>query len=208
MTKMTYIKVFVDNLEALEPLGDAERGRLFTSLLTYARTGEAPQLGGNERFLFPMMRAQIDRDIVAMAGVSEARSKAAKASKSSKCEQKQQLHANAANASNCSKDEDEDKDKDKKGKSARKARFTPPTYEEVLSYAEKRGIPSLAKPFFEYFDTGHWIDSKGEPVKNWKQKFLTWESREKERRDAHGTSANASGTQTPARDWNLDAIVL
>lgn len=62
MAKLTYIKVFVDYLEALEPLGDAERGRLFTSLLTYARTGEAPQLNGNERFIFPMMRANIDRD--------------------------------------------------------------------------------------------------------------------------------------------------
>ena len=59
---VTYIKVFVDYLDAIEPLGDAERGRLFTALLEYARTGEAPQLGGNERFIFPMMRAQIDRD--------------------------------------------------------------------------------------------------------------------------------------------------
>lgn len=78
MADMTYIKLFVDYLDAIEPLGDAERGRLFTSLLEYARTGEAPQLGGNERFLFPMMRAQIDRDNAAMAGLSEARSKAGK----------------------------------------------------------------------------------------------------------------------------------
>lgn len=62
MADMTYIKLFIDYLDAIEPLGDAERGRLFTSLLVYARTGEATQLGGNERFLFPMMRAQIDRD--------------------------------------------------------------------------------------------------------------------------------------------------
>lgn len=59
---MVYIKIFVDYLDAIEPLGDAERGRLFTALLQYARTGEAPQLGGNERFLFPMIRAQLDRD--------------------------------------------------------------------------------------------------------------------------------------------------
>ena len=78
MADMTYIKLFVDYLDAIEPLGDAERGRLFTSLLEYARTGEAPQLGGNERFLFPMMRAQIDRDNAAMAELSDARSKAGK----------------------------------------------------------------------------------------------------------------------------------
>ena len=78
MADVTYIKLFVDYLDAIEPLGDAERGRLFTSLLEYARSGEAPQLNGNERFLFPMMRAQIDRDNAAMAGKSEERSKAGK----------------------------------------------------------------------------------------------------------------------------------
>ena len=43
------------------------------------------------------------------------------------------------------------------------------------------GVPSLAKPFFEYFDTGKWVDAKGQPVRNWKQKFLTWESKEREK---------------------------
>lgn len=62
MAEVTYIKLFIDYLDAIEPLGDAERGRLFTSLLEYARSGASPQLNGNERFLFPMMRAQIDRD--------------------------------------------------------------------------------------------------------------------------------------------------
>lgn len=60
--RMTYCKLFFDYLDAIELLGDAERGRLFTALLEYGRTGEAPQLGGNERFIFPMMKAQIDRD--------------------------------------------------------------------------------------------------------------------------------------------------
>ena len=32
-------------------------------MLVYSITGEAPQLSGNERFLFPMVKAQIDRDI-------------------------------------------------------------------------------------------------------------------------------------------------
>ena len=75
---MIYIRLFLDYLEAIEPLGDAERGRLFTALLQYARTGEAPRLGGNERFLFPMMRAQVDRDKADAAGLSEARSAAGK----------------------------------------------------------------------------------------------------------------------------------
>lgn len=62
MANTTYIKIFVDYLDALELLDDAEKGRLFTALLEYARSGEVPQLIGNERFMFPVMKVQIDRD--------------------------------------------------------------------------------------------------------------------------------------------------
>lgn len=54
--------------------------------------------------------------------------------------------------------------------------FVPPTYEEVIEYAKSRGREDLARKFFDYFDTGEWIDSKGNKVRNWKQKFITWES--------------------------------
>ncbi|UVM99494.1 MAG: putative replisome organizer protein [Bacteriophage sp.] len=115
MADMTYIKLFIDYLDAIEPLGDAERGRLFTSLLVYARTGEAPQLGGNERFLFPMMRAQIDRDNSAMDSLSDARSEAGRKGAEAK-----QANAKFAKQnkqmpdllSKTSKDKDKDKDKD------------------------------------------------------------------------------------------------
>ena len=33
-----------------------------------------------------------------------------------------------------------------------------------------------AQQFYDYFSTGNWIDSKGNKVKNWKQKLLTWNS--------------------------------
>lgn len=46
----------------LEPFGDAERGRLFTAMLEYSITGEAPGLSGAERFIWPAIRDKIDRD--------------------------------------------------------------------------------------------------------------------------------------------------
>ena len=57
-----YFCAYHSLLKSLEPLNDAERGRLFTSCLQYSATGEVPDLRGNERFLFPMMKEQIDRD--------------------------------------------------------------------------------------------------------------------------------------------------
>ena len=61
MAKPTYIQFFFDDLDALESLGDAERGRLLTSLLEYGKTGVTEKLGGNERFLFPMFKGRVDR---------------------------------------------------------------------------------------------------------------------------------------------------
>ncbi len=203
MAEVTYIKIFVDYLDAIEPLGDAERGRLFTSLLTYARTGEAPQLGGNERFLFPMMRAQLDRDIAAMAGVSEARSKAAKASKSSKCEQMQQMQANAAFADKSSKDKDKDKDKDddKKGNGACEARFTPPNVEEVAAYCQERGNGVDASRFVDFYSSKGWMVGKTK-MKDWQAAVRNWERSS----DAKATPAKKPGYNVQHHDGDLSDL--
>lgn len=49
-------------LKALEPYGDAERGRIWTTLLEYSN-GLAidGHSSGNERFILPMLLDQIDR---------------------------------------------------------------------------------------------------------------------------------------------------
>ena len=57
-----YFQAYHSYLQSLEPLNDAECGRLFRALLKYSETGECEELRGNERFIFPTMRAQIDRD--------------------------------------------------------------------------------------------------------------------------------------------------
>ena len=58
-----YFNAYHSILEAMEPLNDAERGRLFTALLVYSKTGATEKLSGNERFVFPGLRSQIDRDV-------------------------------------------------------------------------------------------------------------------------------------------------
>ena len=107
---VTYIKVFVDWLDAIEPLGDAERGRLFTSLLEYARTGAVPQLNGNERFIFPMMRAQVARDISTMESTSENRGKRKNTSNKSDLSDKSDLSGKRTQDKHKAKDKDKDTD--------------------------------------------------------------------------------------------------
>lgn len=57
-----YFHAYHSYLETIEPLNDAERGRLFTACLIYSKTGEVPELRGNERFVFFGLKGQIDRD--------------------------------------------------------------------------------------------------------------------------------------------------
>ncbi len=54
--------------------------------------------------------------------------------------------------------------------------FIPPTLEEVEEYCRERGNKVDARKFYDYFTAGNWIDAKGNKVKNWKQKLITWES--------------------------------
>lgn len=57
-----YFCAYHSYLKSIEPLNDAERGRLFTACLEYSMSGTAPDLRGNERFVWPTIREQIDRD--------------------------------------------------------------------------------------------------------------------------------------------------
>lgn len=61
----------------------------------------------------------------------------------------------------------------KKGKP--KQKFIPPTLDEVKQYIkENPEIKVDATDFWKGFNDGGWIDTKGNPVRNWKLKLRTW----------------------------------
>lgn len=74
----------------------------------------------------------------------------------------------------------EDSKEENKGVKKRKV-FVPPSIEEVFAYAKEKGREDIAQEFFDYFTVGNWVDSKGNKVLNWKQKFLTWCSKNAKR---------------------------
>ena len=77
---------------------------------------------------------------------------------------------------------------------ANKPRFTPPTLEEVRAYCRERNSPVDPVKFWEYFNAGGWKDAKGQPVRSWKQKLLTWE-----KYDKAPNAANTSYSIEPAK---------
>ena len=58
---MKYLKVWTSFLELMKTLEYDEIGRLFEMMLIYAERGEEPEnIDGNERFLWPVAKQQID----------------------------------------------------------------------------------------------------------------------------------------------------
>ena len=76
-------------------------------------------------------------------------------------------------------EEDKEEDKNKKKIRYKREPFVPPSLEEVQAYCESRGNKVDAKHFYDYFTASEWVDSKGNGVKNWKQKIITWEGYKK-----------------------------
>ena len=57
-------------------------------------------------------------------------------------------------------------------KKIKKKSFSPPIREEVISYFLENGFSELAGgKAFDYYDVAGWKDSRGNQVKNWKQKM-------------------------------------
>lgn len=98
-----------------------------------------------------------------------------------------------------------DKNREKGAKNSKNKDFTPPTLEEIKEFCAQRESPVDPNRFYDFFEAGNWIDTKGNPVKNWKQKLITWERKEKTtngREPAAGkpVSGTVSGN-TPRSRW-------
>lgn len=54
-----------------------------------------------------------------------------------------------------------------------KINFIPPAVDEVKDYFKAKGYKAeIAQKAFDYYEAAGWIDSKGNKVRNWKQKMI------------------------------------
>ena len=72
-----------------------------------------------------------------------------------------------------------------------RARFVPPTVEEVQTYCAEKGFSFDPQLFVAHYEANGWVQGKGRPLKNWKAAALTWDRRDKEsgkaKEDNHAT---------------------
>ena len=102
------------------------------------------------------------------------------------------------------KERKEDREENAPGESANVKKpkpFVPPTVEEVREYCLQRKSGVDPVRFWEYFDAGGWKDSEGKPVRNWKQKLITWESHSREKgKEQYDSTADSSDGLS---EWDL-----
>lgn len=106
---MEYLKIFTDFAESIEPLSDAECGRLFRAMLKYASSGAAPEFSGNERFIWPTAKLHIDREA---AFLHKQRTNGAKGGRPKKPTETQDNPAKPSETQKSHKDKDKEKDKE------------------------------------------------------------------------------------------------
>ena len=58
-----------------------------------------------------------------------------------------------------------------------------PTLDEVIAYCQERQNGVDANKFYNYYSVAGWKDSRGNPVKNWKQKMIANWEKEKPKAD-------------------------
>ena len=188
-----YFCAYHSMLDATRKLSDAEVGRLFRGLLHYSATGEQPiNLQGREEIVFDIFSQQIDREVEKYQAA---------------CERNKRNGATGGHSprlgttgghSQQEEEKEKDKDKDKKegGSICARARFTPPTADEVKSYAIERGYTGFnAELFLAYYESNGWKVGRN-PMKDWKAAVRNWAARDKEQ--PKGRSAD---WHNPALDY-------
>lgn len=126
---MRYLKVFTDFAEVIEPINDAEAGRLFRAMLKYAATGETPQFGGNERYIWPTAKLNIDRE-AAFCEKQRRNANGGKDKEPTAANRSQQQPTGAKGSQTSHKDKDKDNDNDNEEETFL---YFPPSFVNSLS---------------------------------------------------------------------------
>ena len=168
---MKYLKVWTDLRDHLKPFGDAEKGRLFDAMMEYAECGIAPELHGNERYIWETVRAEIDRQRAAYE-------RQCAVNKDNITKRYETLR----NATNGYEPKQEHKTKDYKTKEKEKEKrkiFTPPTAADVAAYCAERNNGIDADAFVNFYASKGWMIGKNR-MKDWKAAVRTWEQKHKQ----------------------------
>ena len=171
---------------AIQTLSDAEAGRLMKALWNYTMTGEQQNLSGAEKGIFALILMTLCQDEAKDAEISKKRSEAGslggnqRVANQANASFASDVQANQANASNKNKElENKESENKNQNKNKSRAKFTPPTVDEVAAYCRERGNSIDPEYFVAYYAKQDWCLANGRKMSDWKMAVITWEKKEK-----------------------------
>lgn len=182
MADIPYVCLYMSYLQSLSPFTDEERGRIVMAMLNYAATGELPQFEGNERFIWPSLQAQIDRDIETyQAKCARNKANGSKGGRPPKnptvIPETERFLEKPKKPKEKEKEKEREKDNIGADKPPSCSRFSPPTVDEVRAYCTEKGYTVDADRFVDYYTSNGWRVGKN-PMKDWKAAVRTWNGKE------------------------------
>lgn len=211
-----YVPVFFDWVEVTGELNAQEKGRLIDAIVLYAQGGDwQEQIKGNERYLFPAFKKQIDRaretsEKRASAGSIGGKQKQTEANVS-KCKQTEANVSKSAKEYNNNNNNDKEYKNEVKGDEVpptpQKAprRFTPPSVEEVAAYCRERGNSVSPQRFVDFYAAKGWKVGNA-AMKDWRAAVRTWEGRDEHPPDRRKTVGAQQYAQRSYTEAELTAV--
>ena len=165
-----FVKLWLSYESYFESYSAAEVGRLVLAMIKYKSSGAVPEFSGSEKFIWPVIKSDIDTD----NEFAETKRKNAK----------NQVKQNEAKQSKIEQDEArpskmkqnaQDKDKDNnpltplqgEESECKRSRFVPPTPAEVRAYCQERNNGIDGTEFVDFYSSKGWMVGKNK-MKDWK----------------------------------------
>ena len=198
---MKKLIVWTDFDEIMEDLSYAERGRLFTAMLEYAKDDSAQpdMISGNEKFLWKAQKKAIDAQWESYRKQCDRADAARGNNPKNRTEDSSELSEVSSPTSevrceisevrcitNTNTNTNKRKEKENKSESER---FRAPSLEEVAEYCRERNNGIDPQHFLDFYESRGWMYGKTR-IKDWKKCVNTWEKREEEEKKKKQTSSN------------------
>lgn len=170
-----YFPCYHSYLRKIAKLSDQEIGRLFRALLTYSATGERQELPGREAVAYDFIADDIDRANEAYQEKCEINRR----NRTSTTVNDRQRPSTTGDETHQNKDKDKYKDKDKINiecgatSAPTRARFVPPTVDDVRAYCTEQGYRIDPERFVAYYESNGWKVGRNS-MRDWRAACRTW----------------------------------
>lgn len=165
--------IHCDSLSVLDSLTDEQAGQLFRAMRSYHETGVLPSELLIRLALVPFVN-QWKRDLVQFEKVCERnRLNGLKGGRPKNPVGILGTQENPDKPKKAEKEKDKENDNDKENDKVKgKRSLSAPTVEEVQAFFKDNGYSvEVATKAYHYYAEAGWKDSRGEPVRAWKQKM-------------------------------------